>query len=192
LSFVAGAVVGVCALSSLVGFSTVEALREGGSDLGFEVVVSGRSALEVEGAGEVPDCEFKETSLFIASLVLNILVNRFVIEGFSGAVWAGVGFCGSAGGAALPLGERSSLWGTLIPSWAGTGRDSGEPMDDEAEEAGGDGFAWMSPFVSPREGMAVVMMDAKGRRAVSEALLVMDGGGWSAAEQQSPQRCLAA
>ena len=71
---------------------------------------SERSGLVVEGAGEEPTEAFKDTSPLVASLVLNILVRRFVIEGFSGAVRAGVGFCGSDGGAVLPLG---------VSSWAG-------------------------------------------------------------------------
>lgn len=101
--------VGFSVLSCLAGLSVEEALREGGLGFGrVEFVDSGRAV------GVAGTCEFKERSLLEASLVENIRVNRFVIDGFSAAVCAGVGFCGSDGGAALPL-SVISLLGTLRP-----------------------------------------------------------------------------
>ena len=53
---------------------------------------------------------FEVFSAFKASLVENIRVNRFVIEVLSGAFGL---FCGSEGGAALPL--RFSVLGLVMP-----------------------------------------------------------------------------
>lgn len=69
-----------------------------------------------------------------ASLVENMRVRRFVIEGFSSV--AGAGFCGSAGGA-VPF--RLSVLETDMAFWAGDGRDSGDPALDEACEVEGEG-----------------------------------------------------
>jgi hypothetical protein len=110
-----GAVVDLSVFSARTSLSVAEALRDGGAGrVDTDSERSGRSGLVVECDGEVAAEEFKETSPLVASFVLNILVNRFVIDGFSGAVWAGVGFCGSDGGAAWPLGG-SSLVGILRP-----------------------------------------------------------------------------
>ena len=73
--------------SALDGLSVAEVLRDGGLGFGAgtesDRLLSGR-AVELEG--EVLIDELKETSLLAASLVLNILVKRFVMDGFSGAV----------------------------------------------------------------------------------------------------------
>lgn len=62
-------------------------------------------------------------------------MRRFVIEGFSAV--PGVSFCGSEGGAACPL---RSVLGIATP-FCVVGRDSGDPMTDEACDAGGEGRA---------------------------------------------------
>lgn len=83
----------------------------------------------------VAGCEFMLLSDLIASFVENIRVRRFVIEGFS----AGVGFCGSEGGAACPFPLRFSRLATE-GAFCLVGFESGEPSIDDVCEAGGDGF----------------------------------------------------
>jgi hypothetical protein len=76
----------------------------------------------------------------MASLVENIRVSRFVIDGFSGA---GVrrAFCGSAGGAAFPLLARLSTLGTAMPLTL-TGKEFGELTVEDGCDAAGEGWAF--------------------------------------------------
>ena len=96
-----GAVVAFSAFSAFSGLSTLglsadEGFRTGeGFCVEDEVGVGSGFGIEVAEAG----CELILLSDLIASLVVNIRVSRFVIEGFSGAPGASC-FCGSEGGAA--------------------------------------------------------------------------------------------
>lgn len=133
---------------SALALSVDEVFREGG--LGF----AGEAADRISCFGvEMPDgtvCELILFSDLIASFVENIRVRRFVIDGFS----AGTdNFCGSAGGAALPL--RLSVLGTAIPFWEG--REFGDSMMDDAVDVVGDGRA-LSARRSSRCAATVAMM----------------------------------
>lgn len=79
-------------------------------------------------------------------------MRRFVIEGFSAAPERN--FCGSEGGAACPL--RLSVLGTAIP-FCVVGRDSGDPIADDADEVGGEGRAF-SDAKESRGALTVAMM----------------------------------
>lgn len=132
--------VGFSALSvALTPLSVEEGLRPGG--LGLRVaaragVVSCLGVVWPDDAG----CRFILLSDFMASLVENIRVSRFVIDGFSGA---GVrrAFCGSAGGAAFPLLARLSTLGTAMPLTL-TGKEFGELTVEDGCDAAGEGWAF--------------------------------------------------
>jgi hypothetical protein len=111
-------------------FTTVSNLSEEGfreeSSLGEEVGSGCRVVvLYFTGCKAVPG----SVDALKASLVENIRVSRFVIDGFSAAALK----CGLEGGAACPL--RFSTLGTALPFCPVAGRDSGDPMMDDAVEA---------------------------------------------------------
>lgn len=105
--------------------SVTEPLREGGLDLGG--VVDGLNAGCT--AGDLGGCELILPSDLLTSLVENIRVIRFVIEGFCGGSPAAC-FCGGASGAAAPLTLRFSM----LPFEPVTGRVWGEETADEGTE----------------------------------------------------------
>jgi hypothetical protein len=138
-------------VSTFAALSVDDGFRAGGLGLGEGDVEAGAtSCLGVE----VPEaaCELILLSDLIASFVENIRVRRFVIEGFSAA--PGVSFCGSEGGAAWPL--RFSVLETAIP-FCVVGRLSGDPIADDADEAGGEGRAF-SDAKESRGALTVAMM----------------------------------
>ncbi len=132
--------VGFSALSvALAPLSIEEGLRAGGLGLRVSATVGVGSCLGVvwpDAAG----CRFILLSDFMASLVENIRVSRFVIDGFSGA---GVrrAFCGSAGGAACPLLTRLSTLGTAMPLTL-IGKEFGELTVEDGCDAAGEGWAF--------------------------------------------------
>jgi len=77
------------------------------------------------------------------------------MEVFSGCGARVADFCGSVGGAACPFPLRFSLLGTARP-FCFTGRDSGEPLTDDACEAEGD--AWGLSCMSESRGVVTVAM----------------------------------
>jgi hypothetical protein len=138
-------------LSTLAALSVDDDFRSGG--LGLWVLEMAAGTTSCFGV-QVPDagCELILVSDLIASFVENIRVRRFVIEGFSAV--PGVSFCGSEGGAACPL--RFSVLGTAIP-FCVVGRDSGDPIADDADEVGGEGRAF-SDAKESRGALTVAMM----------------------------------
>jgi hypothetical protein len=138
-------------LSALAALSVDDGFRAGGLGLGEVDVAAGTTSCF---GVDVPDtgCELILLSDLIASFVENIRVRRFVIEGFSAAPERN--FCGSEGGAACPL--RLSVLGTAIP-FCVVGRDSGDPIADDADEVGGEGRAF-SDAKESRGALTVAMM----------------------------------
>lgn len=134
-----GAVVDFSDFSTLAALSVEEGFRTGGLGRGDAVVDAG-SCLGVAVPIEA-GCEFILLSDLMASLVENIRVRRFVIDGFS-TVGGDSAFCGSEGGAALPLALRFSVLGTERPFWPAEGRVSGEPMADDVCEGTGEGWTF--------------------------------------------------
>lgn len=137
-------------VSIFAALSVDDEFRAGRFGLGEVDAGGATSYLEAE----VPEagCELILLSDLMASFVENIRVRRFVIEGFS--AWPGVSFCGSEGGAACPL--RFSVLGRVIP-FCVVGRLSGDPIADDADEAGGEGRAF-SDAREPRGVLTVAMM----------------------------------
>jgi hypothetical protein len=94
-----------------------------------------------------------------ASLVENMRVRRFVIEGFSSV--AGTGLCGSAGGAVGPF--RLSVLETDMAFWAGDGRDSGDAALDEACDVDGEGRTRCAATVAMMSGVVSVAQCPRAR-----------------------------
>jgi hypothetical protein len=89
--------------------------------------------------------------------VENILVRRFVIEGFS-AAGGRVPFCGSEGGAANPLPMRFSALGTAMPFCDVDACDCGDPTADDVCDAGGETCAFSATKPESRGALTVAMM----------------------------------
>lgn len=127
----AGVVIAFSIFSAFSAALSVEdGLRAGGLGLrAFESCWGGAWELTV-------DCEFIVFSDLMASFVENILVSRFVIDGFSGG-GTRLDFCGSEGGAANPFAVplRLSVLGAVMPFCLGyvCGEDS--TIDDACDEA---------------------------------------------------------
>lgn len=134
-----------------MGFSALsveDGLRAGGLGLRTATVAGAGSCLGVTWP-DVAGREFILLSDLIASLVENIRVSRFVIEGFSEAGARGT-FCGSVGGAACPFARFSEL-GTAMP-FCLTGRELGELTTEDVCDAAGEGWA----FSAIRESLGVL------------------------------------
>jgi hypothetical protein len=114
----------------------------GGSGLG-EKFGSGCRVVVLDFAG----CEviLRSADALKASFVENIRVSRFVIDGLSAIMGAALR-CGSEGGAACPL--RFSTLGTALPFCPVAGRDSGDPITDDAVEAVGEVWGFSAMGVS--------------------------------------------
>jgi hypothetical protein len=148
---------------AVFGFSVVEPLRsvvEGfriGVGFGEVEVPLVASSFGVPGA--VDGWELILLSDLIASLVENIRVRRFVIEGLSVAVSAGAGFCGSDSGAACPL--RLSM-GTEMPFCPGAASASEDPTIDDVREAVGERRSF-STLMESLGALTVAMFLQRGR-----------------------------
>lgn len=115
------------------------------------------SGFGVPGAVEEDEPFIPFDSLdLLASLVENIRVRRFVIEGFSVAVTAFSGFCGSESGAAWPL-TGSEVF--AIPFCVG--RPSDAPIDDVREAGCERGVSFGSDFGTSRGALTVAMVCGK-------------------------------
>lgn len=96
----------------------------------------------------------------MASLVENIRVSRFVIDGFPAAE-ARVEFCGSEGGAACPLLTRLSELGTAMP-FCLTGRVCGDPRMDDCCDVAGESWGF-SVAMGSLGTLTVAMRNGRGR-----------------------------
>jgi hypothetical protein len=114
---------------------------------------------------DVAGREFILLSDLIASLVENIRVSRFVIEGFSEAGARGT-FCGSVGGAACPFARFSEL-GTAMP-FCLTGRELGELTTEDACDGAGEGWVF-SAIRKSLGALTVAMMMVGGRVALGSS-----------------------
>jgi len=123
---------------------------------GVEVPL-GEWGLGVPGAVEATEEPFIPLldSKFLASFVENILVRRFVIEGFSVAVIAFSGFWGSEGGA-VPLRDSE-----LVAKPFCVGSMSGVPIDDALEAGCERGLSLLSVLRGSRGALTVAMVWGK-------------------------------